>query len=179
MIEVVGNIWSYLPKNYKIGIPTNIGWISTGMAVMGAGLAKQAVQRYPGLLGWWGDLCRTKKMMTPVAAHPTLPIIAIPTKPLDESHPELSWKQDSDQWIIEGSLMELNELPGDYPIAVPPLGCGCGGLEMRVVIPIMRKYLKSDRFTLVVYPTMLGVKRVEVTKGKQDGEKTEDIDLDK
>ncbi len=42
LIEVTGDIWTYVPT-HRIVIPTNI------LGVMGAGLALAAKQKYPGI----------------------------------------------------------------------------------------------------------------------------------
>lgn len=81
--------------------------------------------------------------------HPIYPLILFPTKPLNEKAPHLSWQGPADLWLIEGSLMELSELPESGTIALPLVGCGAGGLQEKQVLPLLRHYLRDDRFMLV------------------------------
>jgi O-acetyl-ADP-ribose deacetylase (regulator of RNase III) len=63
-------------------------------------------------------------------------IVNFPTK--------TNWKQKSKYSYIEDGLRELARIIPEYgiaSIAIPPLGCGNGGLEWDVVKPMMEQYL--------------------------------------
>jgi hypothetical protein len=148
-LEIVqGNIWDYL-QTHSIVITTNLGWNSLGSNIMGAGIAKQAAERYPDLPGWYGEVCRKYKTNTPVTRYEPNPIILFPTKGLNEDKPWLSWKQKSSLELIERSTKELASLPGPDKIVLPFPGCQHGQLTREEVLPILVKYLTPDRFTVV------------------------------
>lgn len=52
MKEVYGDIWEYHKQGYWIVITTNGFVKKNGCAVMGRGVAKQAVTKYPSLPKW-------------------------------------------------------------------------------------------------------------------------------
>lgn len=148
MLISSGDIWSF--TDHYIVIPTNIGWKKTGLAVMGAGLAKDAAQYYPDVLPWYGGVCETHKASTPVVLYPSRPLIFFPTKPLSPNEPHLSWKNPASLALIESRLPQLVELGKtlNAPVAVPLLGCGMGGLDPAVVTDLCKRHL-DDKFRLV------------------------------
>ena len=148
MVPIFGNVWDYI-KSHHVVITTNIGWTKQGKNVMGAGVAKQAAERYPDLPWWYGDFCRTNGLNTTVVKYPGNPIILFPTKELNEQAPWLSWQQKSSLELIEKSTRELATLPGDYKIVLPFPGCENGKLSKEDVLPILLKYLTPERFTIV------------------------------
>lgn len=151
MLEVEDDIFAYVPHAWVV-IPTNIGWSEAGVNVMGAGLAKQAAARWPGLPVWYGALCKQFGARTPVVANAEYGCVLFPTKPLDANEPHLSWKQPSSLHLIEEGLAQLVGLPVEGDVMVPLLGCGMGRLPESAVLPLMRKYLEADRFILVRQP---------------------------
>ncbi|MGC4939352.1 macro domain-containing protein [Kribbella sp. DT2] len=99
--------------------------------VMGAGLAQQFKQRYPSMFAAYSDRCRLGLVhVGDIDVHvvegglPTRVIIAnFPTK----QH----WRDPSKlQWIESGlaALRRMIEESEASSVAVPPLGCGLGGL---------------------------------------------------
>ena len=143
-----GDIWSLLPER-MIVIPLNQGWSTSGVGILGKGLALQAAQRFPKLPLWWGELCQKLRENTPVLVYPDGPLILFPTKPLNKRLPWYSWRSPSTTGLIEQGLGQLIQLPITKPIAVPLLGCGAGGLHEADVLPLFERYVKDDRFTLV------------------------------
>lgn len=166
------NIWDFVEK-YPIGIPTN-GWVNgKNCGIMGAGLAKQAANRYknaPILLG--------KHILTNghvVGWIIQNKLISIPTKVgvfhyrkiEDEKfivdHAKHLYKIPSNIpgyhikstiSIIEHSLDQLesfidyNELEKVY---IVPLGCGHGELDLFTdFLPLIEFY--SDRIICVISP---------------------------
>jgi hypothetical protein len=150
MKTIRGDIWSLLPS-YAIVVTSNVGWSTSGAGILGKGLALQAAQRFPKLAMWYGERCRETRAKTPVLVYPDGPIVMFPTKRLNEKMPWYSWRSASTIEYIEQGLGQLIQLPIHQPIAVPLLGCGAGGLTESEVVPMISRYLKDDRFTLV-YP---------------------------
>ena len=147
MIETVGNIWDFHPAHYVV-VPTNIGWVQAGYNVMGAGVAKQAFYRYPKIAGIYGGFCQEHGSIAGILVLDDCRLIMFPVKPLDDEHPELSWKRPATTGLITDSAEELGKLKSLDKVVLPLVGCGNGGLNEPDVLPILHEYL-DDRFTLV------------------------------
>src|SRR5260370_38616791 len=103
--------------------------------VMGRGLALQFKQAFPGNLRAYQAVCRhgevrLGRMFTWETGLPGQPkyVINFPTK----GH----WRSNSKLDDIKAGLASLRQVIGDYgiqSIAIPPLGCGNGGLYWRDV----------------------------------------------
>src|SRR3954466_10328708 len=101
---VSGNIWNYLSTHW-ITVTTNEGWNSKGDNIMGAGLAKQAAQRYPDLPKLYGKFLREHPgertyftyMSQWLEPHR---LIMYPTKALNPNAPHLSWRSKSSVELI-------------------------------------------------------------------------------
>jgi hypothetical protein len=148
MRECTGYIWDWIGRA-KVVVTTNIGWRANGANVMGAGLAKQAAGRYPGIAIWYGTWCRGHASESCVIEHPQYPLIFFPTKRLNPRVPHLSWQYDSDLDTIRRSLADLARWSGDGLIALPLVGCQNGNLKEAAVLPVLREFLVGDRFVLV------------------------------
>jgi hypothetical protein len=154
-----GDIWKYRGKGYIV-IPTNLGWRKDGSNVMGRGLAAQAASLYPGLAERYGEMCRQygERLSCVVVSGYDTPLILFPVKPLNKEAPWLSWRSMANLTLIEQNtkcLVDLEkDLKDDLPILVPAVGCGNGGLALRDVLPILERYLVSDRFVLVNHPAL-------------------------
>lgn len=153
MREVVGDIWSFHPASYVV-IPTNIGYTKEGANVMGAGVAKQAAAKFPGLADWYGSMCQRYGAATPVITVVQRHLILFPVKPLNPEAPWLSWKFYASLELIKRSAAELEatEFMDGEEVAVPLVGCGNGKLKESSVFPILRRYLSHNRFFLVRQP---------------------------
>ncbi len=132
-----GDIWNLHPEHFVV-VPTNLGWDHAGLNVMGAGLAKQAADRFPDLRRRYGGLCRDGEKGLIVFYD--LKLIMFPTKGLNEQQPWLSWRSLSDL-----SLVALARVAA-RPIAVPLVGCGHGGLPVTKVTELLAAHLKTDKF---------------------------------
>ena len=139
MLEKQGNIWD---QSGYVGIPTNGESKANGEAVMGAGLALQASNRYPGFSSQLGKYL--KERGNTVMIWPSYRLVTVPTK----DH----WKDPSSLDIVERSCRELMAydpyLPDSMKIYLPHLGCGLGGLNWVDVRPVMSSLL-NDRFIVV------------------------------
>lgn len=146
------DIWDLHNEGFFIVIPTNIGWKRNGLAVMGAGLAKQASKRFPSLEMRYGSHCVAFKDGAGLYICPFHGenLILLPTKPLNPTHPQLSWKNDAcPELIKEGLLLLLSEMNGndkliERSIAMPLLGAGLGGLKPEVSMSLIRQVLGDD-----------------------------------
>lgn len=140
MLELNGDIWRFHDQGYSIVIPTNGVVTRTGELVMGRGLALQAMKKWRSLPGVLGHL---------VVAYGNhvfdVPHYGLFTFPVKEH-----WKDRASLTLIERSALELKAKAADGDqIYLPRVGCGNGRLEWKVVRPILKKILTSDRFIVV------------------------------
>lgn len=139
MIEAIGDLWSYHGLGFYVVIPTNTQH-SRGRAHMGAGLAKQAAERFPGIPAYYAALLARDASFAVVAAER---LILLPTK--------IHWRDRSTLALVETGLHHLKRAQAEYRlerVALPRLGCGLGGLDWREVRPLVERYL-GDAFTVV------------------------------
>lgn len=157
MREQTGNLWTFHQEKRWIVITTNIGFKKDGTNPMGAGVAKQAAEKYEDLPAWYGKKCKKYRADTAVQVYRPGKLFLFPTKPFDPSQPWMSWKQDSSLDLIRRSAKQLaavveklgDEIFGD--IGIPLVGCQNGNLRRRDVMPILKEYL-DDRFVLLELP---------------------------
>lgn len=160
-----GDIWEFYNRGFYVVIPTNVGWkmgpVSGMMAVMGRGLALQAKGRHPECAKWLGQeyykLNKEGKAMGDPAwlkVYPGARIIFLPTKPIDKSAPQYSWRVKSDVEMIKKHLDQLPALATENKlskIAIPLLGAGNGGLDPGYMKKLISEKLDGDhRFVLVI-----------------------------
>ncbi len=141
-----GDIWELTDqlRGWAV-IPTNTTIRSDGKAVMGAGLAKEAAERFPGLPERLAEHIK----IFGEGIYTEMPIVCLPTK-----H---NWRQPSRiEWIEQGCRdlyrfgQLLSSVGHEQPIFLPKLGCGLGGLNWeRQVRPLVDTILEGDRFVLV------------------------------
>lgn len=113
------------------------------VGVMGKGIALQFKEAFPNNYKIYAAACKRKELQPGkllVVKEATLEgekiIINFPTK--------TEWFQKSKYEYIETGLQELKRVIDEYKIssiAIPPLGCGNGGLKWDKVKPMMEKYL--------------------------------------
>lgn len=135
MIEVVGDMWSlYWPledQKVQVCITTNGVVKANGCAVMGAGCAQQARDRFPGIDQLLGARIRKNGNLFQVI-YPKPTILAFPVK-----H---KWNQMADVKLIARSTEALKGWAEAIPhitIVLPRPGCGNGQLDWSVVKPIV------------------------------------------
>lgn len=120
------------------------------VGVMGGGLAKQFRLRYPEMNRDYQAACARGEVqigkMYNWYDHPDCWIINFPTKD--------DWRNPSQlSYIIDG-LKDLRLVIADLhlkSIAIPPLGCGLGGLEWADVRPLIEE-LRDIAARVEVYP---------------------------
>ncbi len=113
------------------------------VGVMGKGIALQFKDAFPENFRIYAAACKRKELRTGellVVKERTLEgekiIINFPTK--------TEWFQKSKYEYIEEGLKRLVQVIDEYnitSIAIPPLGCGNGGLKWEKVKPMINKYL--------------------------------------
>jgi hypothetical protein len=132
-----GNLWTY-PAHIRV-ITTNGVVDRNGCAVMGKGIALQAKQRYPNLPQQLGELLLENGNHVYYLDNN---IISFPTK----HH----WKEMSNISLIRRSALELREkiISKGLVVAMPPPGCGNGGLVWKDVYPILEDIL-DDSFVVL------------------------------
>lgn len=162
MLEVTGNIWDY--EADAVCVTTNLVVTGNGL-VMGAGIAKQAKDRYPSLPHLFGEYYRgfslsgirndftycVAKSVIPPPNWPlfTRHIVAFPTK--------YHWRDHSDLLLIRKSAQDLvylverleDDLDKDVTVVLPRPGCGLGGLKWDRVKVVIEPILADDRFRII------------------------------
>lgn len=106
------------------------------VGVMGAGLAKQFKDKFPTMFDDYKQACKDKKIKigecwawdNEVVQPPPHVVVCFPTK----DH----YRNDSKIEFIDAGLLSLIYVIHSWhipSIAIPPLGCGLGGLDWNVV----------------------------------------------
>jgi hypothetical protein len=144
MREVFGDIWTRHAQGHWIAITTNGSINSFGQAVLGRGVARQAVQRHPELPRTLG--AALKGLSTedlPVVPFPALKLMAFPVK--------WQWYEPASEPLIVASCRHL--LTQLDTLAIPEIylvrpGCGSGGLSWTDVRPLIASLL-DDRVVII------------------------------
>jgi len=120
------------------------------VGVMGAGLAKQFKQRFPAMFADYQVQCAARFYQPGdcrIWRRPEQPLIVnIATK----DH----WREPSQiAWVDRGlrSLAAMLEPNGIRSIAVPPLGCGLGGLPWSEIRNLITEHLSGSETEVLVY----------------------------
>ncbi len=144
MIKIFGDLFEFHKQGNPICIPTNSVIDSKGQLVMGAGLAKDAKDRFPELPFILGKLVKENDAQVYYISDYNL--FSFPTK----HH----WKDKGCIKLIEQSALELKQeaenIKENSKIYLPPVGCGLGGLKWFVVQDVLEPILNSDRFVVVI-----------------------------
>lgn len=143
MIEVTGNIWDLYNKDKEafICITTNGVVKKNGENVMGAGVAKEAKEKFNGLSTMLGSLIKKKGNNVFMLTEQRL--FSFPTK-----H---NWFENSDLQLIKKSAEHLMLYLKEFNIPrvyLPRPGCGNGKLKWKDVKPIIENIL-DDRVLIV------------------------------
>lgn len=149
-----GDIWEWkkavtdgLHTWTPICVTTNGFVKNNGCAVMGVGIAKQALNKYgPGLAKQLGT--HIKQHGNVLGVHWGLDLISFPVK----HH----WKDHADPQLIEKSCVALKELlnilPANVRILLPRPGCGNGKLSYHATIePLLLTYFDDDQRVIVFH----------------------------
>lgn len=170
MREMNGNLWD-LSKGHLLCITTNGYTKVNGELVMGRGIAKEAIEKFPEFSYVLGRMIRslsTNRVLY-VGEFGDYSIISFPVKPKYgiydgtnvvshmKKHFKVGdkvpgWACKADINIIETSCIELAALTigEDRSIYLPRMGAGAGELDWNVVKEIASKYL-DDRYIAVTF----------------------------
>jgi len=146
MKELVGNVWDYHDTGHWVVVTTN-GTITYDdwerpLCVMGAGVAKQAKERFPNLPAALGYYVQTSGNI--VYAFPQYNLYTFPVK--------INWWLKADMRLIVRSCNQLSKIaPKDELTYMVRPGCGVGRLAWRDVKPEIEGLL-DDRFVVVELP---------------------------
>lgn len=107
------------------------------VGVTGAGIAKQFQDRWPKQVGEYREFCRAGQLRPGVIHEALLPdgrsIVSVPTK--------RHWRDSSRYADVAAGITELTRYCQETDassIAIPPLGCGLGGLPQHLVLNAIR-----------------------------------------
>lgn len=158
MNRVKSDIWGF--HEAFVVIPTNLE------GVCGRGLARQMVDRFPGVgatlrnEGRTGELAKMwahaemLQFFTPEIANPGHQV-GMPYYRLVPFPVKRGWKDEASLEMIERSCLMLARLlmtiSNPYYCVMPQVGCGFGELTPEVVIPKLEEWLQcvTDRIILV------------------------------
>lgn len=142
MLELQANLWTLIPKIYCI--TTNGIVKQSGKAIMGAGIAKQALDLFPHCDIKLGDLIKEKGNIVHIFyTDIDTTLISFPTK--------YHWKDKSCIDLIKQSALCLKVLMDFYnfkKVYLPRPGCDNGGLLWQDVKQEIEPIL-DDRVTVV------------------------------
>lgn len=123
------------------------------VGVMGKGIALQFKERFPLNFKIYADACKKEELIIGkmlIVKEATLNgeklIINFPTK--------TEWFKKSQYSFIEEGLKDLVKIIKEYKIksiAIPPLGCGNGGLKWEKVRALMERYLADVDAEILIY----------------------------
>lgn len=119
------------------------------VGVMGKGIALEFKRLYPAMYKEYAAMCERHEVLPGVPyCHSSSgrQIVNFPTK----DH----WRAKSRLEDVERGLRLLRENYRDWnitSIAMPPLGCGNGGLEWGAVKPLIERYLSDVSIDVFVY----------------------------
>lgn len=139
-IESRGNIFDEMAD--AVCVTTNGVVCSTG-AVMGAGIAKEADMRYNLKAALGQKLKMHGNHVYDMGSFDSKHIVTFPTK-----H---NWRYKSDIALIKQSCYELVSLANGNnwkEVLLPPVGCGCGGLDFEKDIKPVIGSILDDRFVI-------------------------------
>jgi len=147
--EVIGDLFSY-PADATV-VPINWRTRKNGDAVMGAGVAKQAAERWPWLPASLGNLILRKSPFTECLQATTTDgrlvyLLLVPTK-----H---DWRAPSTVELVERGAKTMRDMAdrhGWTTVALPRLGCGerTGQLSWPDQVRPLLAGILDDRFHVV------------------------------
>lgn len=146
---IKGDIWAEYERGAYVLVPTNQVVVSVRTAapgaveqrrlVMGAGVAKQALERVPDIARVWGGRWR------PYLVHQRL--IRFDTKD-HFSNPASLYLIAQSARTLE-ALLTIGPLPPGSRIVSPLVGCGLGGLRWAEVEPVVRDVFTKWNITVL------------------------------
>lgn len=124
------------------------------VGVMGKGIALQFKESFPHNYKVYAEACKRHEL-TPGKLLAVWDDSMLLGKRLIINFPtKTHWRKPSEYSYIEDGLVALRELISEQEIAsiaLPPLGCGNGGLDWNIVRPMVEKHLGSLDSEIVVF----------------------------
>lgn len=142
MLEAVADLWTY-PGADALCVTTNSQVNKAGRAIMGAGVAAQALARYSDINVFLADHLHVNGNVPGVLLFGPPDVVSFPTK--------YDWRDPSDLNLIMLSAYRLDRLAtahGWKIVVLPQPGCGEGRLYWSEVKPLIEPIL-DDRFVVV------------------------------
>lgn len=138
--EITGDLWTM--HGYHV-ITTNGSRYKGGRAVLGRGVAAQAVRKYPALPTAYGELIGRGITF---AVFDQWRLVCFPVKHF--------WYEIASMEVIEASADQMQVLAGSRPDAkffMPVPGIGFGGLNERKgeIVDLLRRSIRADNVILV------------------------------
>jgi O-acetyl-ADP-ribose deacetylase (regulator of RNase III) len=133
------------------------------IGVMGKGIALDCKIKYPSVFVAYKLAC-TKKLLYLGGPPIWIPIVESYLKDRKSKNRQRwvvcfptkdDWRNDSKLNMIRKSLIEFSWQLHNKNIktmAMPPLGCGNGGLDWKDVEPVIKNYLHHPELTIYLYP---------------------------
>lgn len=132
-----GDIWNLHAAGWYIADPTNLYVKANGANVMGRGISRQVLERWPGIDLWYGQQLM-EQVRPGVAAAGMVSLADVTAQPVivGDQHRvvfvpvKTHWRLKADRKLMRASLSHLAELLESRPdmkLALPRLGCGNGG----------------------------------------------------
>lgn len=143
MDVVSEDLWAGPTTTWRV-VPTNLDVRRDGTAVMGAGVARQAAERFPGLSARYGAFL--KGCGSGLFCDQESRVICLPTK--------IHWQQDSHRELVARGLRLLRTYAIFHPeeeIRLPLVGAGFGKLPAADVHQLIQAWVGSlPNVTLVL-----------------------------
>lgn len=136
--------------DHAVCVTTNGMIKKSGEAVMGAGIAKEADTRFKLKYKLADYLQKYGNRPFNMGVYPNsqvgniMTIVTFPTKN--------DWRDKSDMKLIRQSAENLVKLCDKFKITtcyLPPVGCGCGGLDWKTQVEPALENILDDRFIIV------------------------------
>lgn len=148
MREIEGNLWD-ISADAKC-ITTNGSVRTDGKAVMGRGVALQARECWPGIDAKLGSMLNERGNIPHLLISRALDdsgVFDLVTFPVKRY-----WNEPASYDLVRRSCIAISAMAairGWNSILLPRPGCGNGRLKWERVEPILRKYLKGDKWIIV------------------------------
>lgn len=125
------------------------------VAVMGKGLALQFKNRYPDMFREYVDDCRKGLVALGKINFYPRPKEELPLRYIVNFPTKFDWRDSSSLRAIDEGLQELKrDVVYSFEvnsIAIPPLGCGLGGLNYSDVRPLIVSAFEDIDIDLIIY----------------------------
>ena len=126
------------------------------VGVMGKGIALQFKNAYPINFTKYVEACRSGELTTGKLLIIREKNSRVQEKIIINFPTKQHWRNPSKYEYITKGLKELAQAINKYSIksiAIPPLGCGNGGLHWDIVKPMIENALRDSEATIYIYET--------------------------